>query len=83
MNRMRRHRRPIYRCLRRPPRNEISRIAPLNRQFHRITGINQSDVLAEGKATAVTGVKIGLNFVVPFVVSNLGVLAASKTMHEG
>ena len=34
------------------------------------------------KATAVTGVKIGLNFVVPFVVSNLGVLAASKTMHE-
>jgi hypothetical protein len=40
-----------------------------------LTAINESDVLAEGNATALTGVKIGLNFVVPFIVSNLGVLA--------
>ena len=43
-----------------------------------LTGINQGDVLAEGKANTLTGVKIGLNFVVPFVVSNLGVLAGAR-----
>jgi hypothetical protein len=43
-----------------------------------LTGINQGDVLAEGKANAVTGVKIGLNFVVPFIVSNLGVLVGAR-----
>src|SRR5262249_29403222 len=40
-----------------------------------LTGINEGDILASGEATAATGVKIGLNFVVPFVVSNLGLLA--------
>jgi len=43
-----------------------------------LTGINEGDVLAEGKATALTGLKIGLNFVVPFIVSNLGVLAGAR-----
>ena len=47
-----------------------------------LTGINQGDVLAEGRATALTGVKIGLNFVVPFIVSNLGVLAGTRTAQE-
>ena len=47
-----------------------------------LTGINQGDVLAESKATALTGVKIGLNFVVPFIVSNLGVLAGTRTAQE-
>ena len=68
-------------CRRRPNLRRTTRIAAVVGCV--LTGINQSDVLAEGKATAVTGVKIGLNFVVPFVVSNLGVLAARKTMHEG
>lgn len=48
-----------------------------------LTGINQGDVIANGHATALTGVKIGLNFVVPFVVSNLGVLAGDRTARSG
>lgn len=44
-----------------------------------LTAINQLDVIVAGNATALTGVKIGLNFVVPFIVSNLGVLAATRT----
>ena len=44
-----------------------------------LTVINQLNVLIRGGATALTGVKIGLNFLVPFVVSNLGVLAASRS----
>ena len=43
-----------------------------------LTLINQLDVLVAGEATWLTGMKIGLNFCVPFVVSNLGVLAAAK-----
>ena len=41
-----------------------------------LTLINQLDVIVGGDATWLTGVKIGLNFCVPFIVSNLGVLAA-------
>lgn len=44
-----------------------------------LTLINQGDVLIEGHATAGTGVKIVLNFCVPFVVSNLGVITGSRT----
>ena len=44
-----------------------------------LTLINQGDVLLRGDATALTGVKIGLNFIVPFVVSNLGVLAGDRS----
>jgi thiamine transporter ThiT len=44
-----------------------------------LTLINQADVLIEGKASALTAVKIFLNFCVPFVVSNLGVLAGNST----
>ena len=40
-----------------------------------LTAINQLDVIVGGKATAFTWVKCGLNFVVPFVVSNLGLLS--------
>ena len=40
-----------------------------------LTGINQLDVLLRGDATALTYVKCALNFVVPFIVSNLGLLA--------
>jgi len=42
-----------------------------------LTAINQLDVIVDGHATAVTWLKCGLNFVVPFVVSNLGLLSAT------
>jgi hypothetical protein len=44
-----------------------------------LTIINQLDVILKGDATALTGVKIVLNFCVPFIVSNLGVIAATRT----
>jgi hypothetical protein len=43
-----------------------------------LTAINQLDVILSGDATATTWVKCGLNFVVPFVVSNLGLLAGHR-----
>ena len=44
-----------------------------------LTLINQLDVLVAGRATTLTAVKIGLNFCVPFVVSNLGLLAGRRS----
>jgi len=41
--------------------------------------INQGDVIVHGNATGATGIKIGLNFVVPFIVSNLGVLTGTRS----
>ena len=41
--------------------------------------INEGDLILHGKTSGSTAVKIGLNFVVPFVVSNLGVLAGTRT----
>jgi hypothetical protein len=43
-----------------------------------LTLINQVDVFVGGDATALTWVKVGLNFCVPFVVSNLGLLAGQR-----
>lgn len=40
--------------------------------------INQLDVVLKGEATGFVWFKIGLTFVVPFCVSNLGVLVATK-----
>jgi hypothetical protein len=48
-----------------------------------LTLINQADVIIRGEATAVTWVKIGLNFCVPFVVSNLGLLAGKRAEAPG
>ena len=39
-----------------------------------LTAVNQLDVIAHGQATAITWIKCGTNFVVPFIVSNLGLL---------
>lgn len=47
-----------------------------------LTAINQLDVILAGRATALTGVKCGLNFVVPFVVSNLGLLAGHRSVED-
>jgi len=43
-----------------------------------LTAINQLDVILRGDATTFTWVKTGLNFCVPFVVSNLGLLAGAQ-----
>lgn len=40
--------------------------------------INQLDVVLRGDATAVTWVKVAVTYLVPFVVSNLGILTATR-----
>jgi hypothetical protein len=40
-----------------------------------LTAINEGDLLVRGRYTVAPAVKVPLNFVVPFVVSNLGLLA--------
>jgi hypothetical protein len=41
--------------------------------------INQLDVVLRGDATAIVWFKIGLTYVVPFCVSNAGILIATST----
>jgi hypothetical protein len=43
-----------------------------------LTLINQGDVIFAGDATRRTVLKIVMNFVVPFVVSNLGVISGTR-----
>ncbi len=43
-----------------------------------LTLINQGSVIAAGHATAVTWVRCILNFIVPFLVSNAGLLSARR-----
>lgn len=40
--------------------------------------INQADVVFGGRATVATLVKIGLSYLVPFFVSNFGVVVGSR-----
>ena len=40
-----------------------------------LTTVNQLDVIVRGDATAITWIKGGTNFVIPFIVSNLGLLS--------
>ena len=40
--------------------------------------INQGSVIAGGDATVATWVRVGLNYVVPFCVSSLGFLSATR-----
>ncbi len=48
-----------------------------------VTAINQLDVILGGEATAVTAVKAGMNFVVPFIVSNVGLLSGRSSARPG
>ena len=64
-------------CRRRPNLRRTSRIALVVGTV--LTLINQADVIARGDATWLTAVKVGLNFCVPFIVSNLGVISGAKT----
>jgi hypothetical protein len=43
-----------------------------------LTLINQADVIIGGDATPVTAIKVVANFIVPFIVSNLGLLAGKR-----
>jgi hypothetical protein len=43
-----------------------------------LTAINQGGVITAGNATTATWVRCGLNFVVPFLVSNAGLLSARR-----
>jgi hypothetical protein len=43
-----------------------------------LTAINHSDVILRGEATSATLAKSGLNYLVPFIVSNLGLLAGKR-----
>jgi hypothetical protein len=43
-----------------------------------LTAINQGGVIAAGHATTATWVRCGLNFVVPFLVSNAGLLSGRR-----
>lgn len=44
-----------------------------------LTAVNQLDVILGGEATTVTWIKCGMNFVVPFVVANLGLLSGRRS----
>jgi hypothetical protein len=43
-----------------------------------LTVINQLDVIVKGDADTLTWIKCGLNYCVPFIVSNLGLLAGKR-----
>ncbi len=43
-----------------------------------LTAINQGDIIASGDATTATWVRSALNFVVPFLVSNAGLLSGRQ-----
>jgi hypothetical protein len=45
--------------------------------------INQLDVVITGRATAATWVKAAVTYLVPFTVSNLGILTATRRAHAG
>jgi hypothetical protein len=47
-----------------------------------LTLINQLDVILRGDATTITWIKAALNYCVPFVVSNLGLLAGKRAELE-
>jgi len=43
-----------------------------------LTAINHADVILRGDATTTTLAKAALNYLVPFIVSNLGLLAGAR-----
>ena len=47
-----------------------------------LTAINQLQVIFDGHATVATWLRCAANFVIPFVVSNLGLLAGRRAAHH-
>lgn len=67
-------------CLRRRHLRSTLRIALVVGTI--LTAINQADVILGGSATTLTWVKAALNYCVPFLVSNLGLLAGRRAERE-
>lgn len=67
-------------CLRREHLRRTIRIALVVGTL--LTIINQADVILGGDATTVTWIKAALNYCVPFIVSNLGLLAGKRAEAE-
>lgn len=67
-------------CLRPPHLRSTIKIALVVGTI--LTAINQADVFLGGDATVLTWVKTCLNYCVPFVVSNLGLLAGRRVSEE-
>jgi len=71
---------PLRICLRREHLRRTIMIALVVGTI--LTLINQLDVIIKGNADALTWVKCGLNYCVPFIVSNLGLLAGKRVQAE-
>jgi hypothetical protein len=67
-------------CMRREHLRRTVRIALVVGTI--LTLINQADVILSGDATAITWIKAVLNYCVPFIVSNLGLLAGKRAEAE-
>ncbi|MFN8162143.1 MAG: nitrate/nitrite transporter NrtS [Solirubrobacterales bacterium] len=67
-------------CLRREHLRRTTRIALVVGTV--LTIVNQADVILGGGATTGTWIRAGLNYLVPFVVSNLGLLAGKRARAE-
>jgi hypothetical protein len=63
-------------CMRREHLRRTIRIALVVGTI--LTLFNQGDVILRGDATVLTWVKAALNYCVPFIVSNLGLLAGKR-----
>ena len=63
-------------CLRREHLRRTTRIALAVGTI--LTAINQGDVILGGDAVFLTWVKVVLNYCVPFVVANLGLMAGRR-----
>jgi hypothetical protein len=67
-------------CMRRDHLRRTARIALVVGVI--LTLINQADVIIGGDATVVTWAKAAGNFLVPFIVSNLGLLAGKRAERD-
>jgi hypothetical protein len=63
-------------CCARPTLRRTARIAAVVGLV--LTAINEGDTLVRGAVSLAIAIKIVFNFLVPFVVSNLGVLAGTR-----
>ena len=47
------------------------------------SAVNQGSVITDGDATPATWVRVGVNYLVPFLVSSVGFLSACRDREEG
>jgi len=48
-----------------------------------LSAVNQGSVITDGDATPVTWVRVGVNYLVPFLVSSVGFLSACRDQGQG